>query len=200
MHDKASYMLQIGDVIVSFDVLTKEFSCDLSSCHGACCVEGDAGAPVTPDEVAQIEELLPVIWDALDPEARRVIEQAGVSCLDPEGETVTQIVNGKDCVFTCHGEDGSCYCAIEKAYREGRCSFMKPVSCHLYPIRVRKLGGYWGLNYDRWDVCRAAVLKGQREHIPVYKYLEGPLVRRFGRDWFDELELTVSEMKKQNII
>ncbi|MCQ2065595.1 MAG: DUF3109 family protein [Bacteroidaceae bacterium] len=193
-------MLQIGDVIVSFDVLTKEFSCDLSSCHGACCVEGDAGAPVTPDEVAQIEELLPVIWDALDPEARRVIEQAGVSCLDPEGETVTQIVNGKDCVFTCHGEDGSCYCAIEKAYREGRCSFMKPVSCHLYPIRVRKLGGYWGLNYDRWDVCRAAVLKGQREHIPVYKYLEGPLVRRFGRDWFDELELTVSEMKKQNII
>lgn len=200
MHDKASYMLQIGDVIVSFDVLTKEFSCDLSSCHGACCVEGDAGAPVTPDEVAQIEELLPVIWDALDPEARRVIEQAGVSCLDPEGETVTQIVNGKDCVFTCHGEDGSCYCAIEKAYREGRCSFMKPVSCHLYPIRVRKLGEYWGLNYDRWDVCRAAVLKGQREHIPVYKYLEGPLVRRFGRDWFDELELTVSEMKKQNII
>lgn len=200
MHDKASYMLQIGDVIVSFDVLTKEFSCDLSSCHGACCVEGDAGAPVTPDEVAQIEDLLPVIWDALDPEARRVIEQAGVSCLDPEGETVTQIVNGKDCVFTCHGEDGSCYCAIEKAYREGRCSFMKPVSCHLYPIRVRKLGGYWGLNYDRWDVCRAAVLKGQREHIPVYKYLEGPLVRRFGRDWFDELELTVSEMKKQNII
>lgn len=200
MHDKASYMLQIGDVIVSFDVLTKEFSCDLSSCHGACCVEGDAGAPVTPDEVAQIEELLPVIWDALDPEARRVIEQAGVSCLDPEGETVTQIVNGKDCVFTCHGEDGSCYCAIEKAYREGRCSFMKPVSCHLYPIRVRKLGGYWGLNYDRWDVCRAAVLKGQREHIPVYKCLEGPLVRRFGRDWFDELELTVSEMKKQNII
>ena len=200
MHDKASYMLQIGDVIVSFDVLTKEFSCDLSSCHGACCVEGDAGAPVTPDEVAQIEELLPVIWDALDSEARRVIEQAGVSCLDPEGETVTQIVNGKDCVFTCHGEDGSCYCAIEKAYREGRCGFMKPVSCHLYPIRVRKLGGYWGLNYDRWDVCRAAVLKGQREHIPVYKYLEEPLVRRFGRDWFDELELTVSEMKKQNII
>lgn len=192
-------MIQIGDTIVSFDVLTKQFCCDLSKCHGACCVEGDAGAPVTPQEIGQIEQLLPIIWDDLSPEARQVIESQGVAYPDPEGELVTSIVGGKDCVFTIH-RDGNCYCAIEKAFREGRCKFMKPVSCHLYPIRVKKLGPYWGLNYDRWDVCRPAVIKGQRLGLPVYKCLKEPLIRRFGQEWYDELELTVSELKKQNII
>jgi len=193
-------MVQIQDTIVSFDVITKEFCCDLKKCKGACCIEGDAGAPVTADEIAQIEQLLPVIHDDLAPEALKVIEQQGVAYPDPEGELVTSIVNGKDCVFTVYGDDGCCYCAIEKAWREGKCSFMKPVSCHLYPIRVKKLGPYWGLNYDRWDVCRAAAVKGHREGIPVYKYLKEPLIRRFGQAWYDELELTVNEMKKQNLI
>ena len=193
-------MVQIQDTIVSLDVITKEFCCDLKKCHGACCVEGDAGAPVTVDEIAQIEELLPIIKDMLSPEAINAIEEKGIAYPDPEGELVTQIVNGKDCVFTCYDENGCCFCAIEKAYREGKVKFMKPVSCHLYPIRVKKIGPYWGLNYDRWDVCQAAVIKGHREHIPVYKCLKEPLLRRFGQDWYDELELTVSEMKKQNII
>ena len=182
-------MVQIQDTIVTFDILTKEFCCDLRKCHGACCIEGDAGAPVTTDEIAQIEQLLPAIRDMLS-----------AAYPDPEGELVTQIVNGKDCVFTCHDENGCCYCAIEKAYREGKVSFMKPVSCHLYPIRVKRLGSYWGLNYDRWDVCQAATVKGHREGIPLYKYLKEPLIRRFGQEWYNELELTVSEMKKQNII
>ena len=193
-------MVQIQDTIVSLDVITKEFCCDLKKCHGACCIEGDAGAPVTTDEIARIEELLPVIWEDLSPQARQVISDKGVSYPDPEGELVTQIVNGKDCVFTCYDQNGCCFCAIEKAYREGKVSFMKPVSCHLYPIRVKKLGPYLGLNYDRWDVCQAAVIKGHREHIPVYKCLKEPLIRRFGQEWYDELELTVTEMKKQNII
>lgn len=192
-------MVQIGDTIVSFDVLTREFCCDISKCHGACCVEGDAGAPITEQEIAQIEELLPVIWDELATEARKVIEAQGVAYPDPEGELVTSIVNGKDCVFTVHS-NGNCYCAIEKAYRECRCKFMKPVSCHLYPIRIKKLGNFWGLNYDRWDVCRPAVIKGQRLKLPVYKALKEPLVRRFGQEWYDELELTVQELKKQNLI
>lgn len=192
-------MVQIGETIVSFDVLTKEFCCDISKCHGACCIEGDAGAPLTEQEIGQIEELLPVIWEELAPDARRVIEDQGVAYPDPEGELVTSIVNGKDCVFTVHN-NGICYCAIEKAFREGRCNFMKPVSCHLYPIRIKKLGNFWGLNYDRWDVCRPAVIKGQRLGLPVYKALKEPLVRRFGQEWYDELELTVQELKKQNII
>ena len=193
-------MLQIQNVIVSFDVLTKEFCCNLAKCKGACCIEGDAGAPVTPDEIAQIEELLPVIWDDLSPEAKKIIEEQGVSYADPEGELVTSIVNGKDCVFTCYDDKGCCYCAIDKAYREGRCSFRKPISCHLYPIRVKKLGEFVGLNYDRWDVCRPAVAKGQREHIYVYQCLKEPLIRRFGQEWYDELEATVEEMRRQNLI
>lgn len=193
-------MVQIQDTIVSFDVITKEFCCDLKKCKGACCIEGDAGAPVTADEIAQIENLLPVIREDLSPQALKVIDEQGVAYPDPEGEMVTSIVNGRDCVFTVYGEDGCCYCAIEKAWREGRCSFMKPVSCHLYPIRVKRLGEWWGLNYDRWDVCQAAAIKGRREGIHVYKYLKEPLIRRFGQAWYDELELTVNEMKKQNVI
>ena len=193
-------MVQIQDTIVSFDVITKEFCCDLKKCKGTCCIEGDAGAPVTADEIAQIENLLPVIREDLSPQALKVIDEQGVAYPDPEGEMVTSIVNGRDCVFTVYGEDGCCYCAIEKAWREGRCSFMKPVSCHLYPIRVKRLGEWWGLNYDRWDVCQAAAIKGRREGIPVYKYLKEPLIRRFGQAWYDELELTVNEMKKQNVI
>lgn len=193
-------MVQIQDTIVSFDVITKEFCCDLKKCKGACCIEGDAGAPVTTDEIAEIEQLLPVIRQDLSEQALKVIDAQGVAYPDPEGELVTSIVNGKDCVFTVYGDDGCCYCAIEKAWREGKCSFMKPVSCHLYPIRVKRLGQFWGLNYDRWDVCQAAVIKGHREGIPVYKYLKEPLIRRFGQAWYDELELTVSELKKQNLI
>lgn len=193
-------MIQIQDVIVSFDVLTKEFCCDLAACKGACCIDGDAGAPVTKDEIAAIEELLPIIWEELSPEAKQVIKDQGISYTDTEGETVISIVNGKDCVFTCHDEKGYCYCSIERAFRQGRCQFVKPVSCHLYPIRVKKLGDGWGLNYNRWDVCHAAVLKGQKEHLPLYKYLKEPLIRRFGNEWYQELEITVTEMQRQHII
>ena len=130
-------MLQIQDVVVSFDVLKEKFLCDLSACKGACCIEGDAGAPVELDEVEKLEEVLPLIWDELSPGARTVIDKQGVVYVDQEGDLVTSIVNGKDCVFTCYDEKGCCYCAIEKAYREGKADFLKPVSCHLYPIRVK---------------------------------------------------------------
>ena len=193
-------MIQIQDVIVSFDVLTKCFCCALDSCKGACCIEGDAGAPVTLEEIAAIEEILPIVWEDLSVEARKIINRQGVAYPDPDGEMVTSIVNGRDCVFTCYGEDGCCYCALEKAYRAGRTKFAKPVSCALYPIREKKIGNCTGLNYDRWDVCRAAALKGEREGIPVYKFLSGPLIRRFGQAWYDELELTVNELKRQGII
>lgn len=193
-------MVDIRGVIVSFDVLSKCFSCSLGRCKGACCVEGDAGAPVTPDEVEAIGELLPQIWNDLSDEARDVINRQGVAYIDREGDLVTSIVNGKDCVFTCYTPDGCCICAIEKAFREGRCDFMKPVSCHLYPIRVKKIGDGWGLNYDRWDVCKAAVAKGEAEGIRIYRYLREPLVRRFGREWYDELELTAAELEKQGFI
>ena len=185
-------MIQIGDVVVSFDVLREKFLCDLNACKGACCVEGDAGAPVELDEIEKLEEVLPVIWDELSPEAHVILEKQGVVYTDCEGDLVTSIVNNKDCVFTCYDEKGCCYCAIEKAYREGKTDFYKPVSCHLYPIRVG--------NYNRWDVCKAAVLLGLKKNLPVYKFLKEPLIRKFGEDWYAELELVAEEMKKQNML
>lgn len=193
-------MVQVGEAIVSFDVLKEPFCCDLSCCKGVCCIEGDAGAPVTIDEVAAIENLLPEIEQQLSPEAKDVISKQGVAYTDASGDLVTSIVNGKDCVFTCYGSDGCCYCAIERAFREGRTSFMKPLSCHLYPIRITKVGSYKALNYNRWDICKAAVIKGKKEGFPVYKFLKEPLIRCFGEEWYNELETVVEELKKQNYI
>ena len=202
---KSHKVVQVGDVLVSFDVLREKFSCDLGACRGACCVEGDAGAPVTLDEVAEIESLLPEIEDDLSAEARDVIARQGVAYTDPSGELVTSIVNGKDCVF-CLKKEGIAYCAIEKAWREGRVSFMKPISCHLYPIRVSSFSQAdpssprCALNYNRWDVCKAAVLKGEKENAPVWRFLREPLVRRFGQAWYDELALVASELEKQHLL
>ena len=192
-------MLQIEDVIVSLDVFREKFLCDLDACKGICCVEGDAGAPVELDEVAQLEEALPAVWDDLSPAAREVIDKQGVVYADRDGELVTSIVGGKDCVFTCYDENG-CYCAIEKAYREGRVGFYKPISCHLYPIRVGNYGPYKALNYHRWSVCKAAVLLGEKEDVPVYKFLKEPLIRKFGETWYAELETAATELKKQGYL
>ena len=149
-------MIQIDNVVVSLDVLREKFVCNLDACKGECCIEGDAGAPVELEEVEKLEEVLPVVWDELSPEARAVIDKQGVVYTDRDGDLVTYIVNGKDCVFTCYDEKGYCYCAIEKAYRGGKTDFYKPVSCHLYPIRVGNYGPYQAVNYHRWDVCKAA--------------------------------------------
>ena len=193
-------MIQIDDVIVSLDVLKDKFICDLGVCKGACCIEGDAGAPVEQDEVEKLKEVLPIIWDDLDEKAKAVIDRQGVVYTDAEGDIVTSIVNGKDCVFTCYDEKGMCYCAIEKAYRAGKTDFYKPVSCHLYPIRVADYGEFKAVNYHRWEICKAAVLLGQKENVPVYKFLKEPLIRKFGQLWYDELEVAVTELKEQNYI
>ncbi|WP_287828348.1 DUF3109 family protein [Bacteroides sp.] len=193
-------MIQIDDVVVTLDVLREKFICDLGVCKGACCIEGDAGAPVEKEEVAQLEEVLPIIWDDLADNAKEIINEQGVVYVDEEGDIVTSIVNGKDCVFTCYDEKGFCYCAIEKAYRAGKTDFYKPVSCHLYPIRVSNFGKYKAVNYHRWEICKAAVLLGEKEGVPVYKFLEKPLIRKFGQAWFDELEIAVDELKKAGYI
>lgn len=193
-------MVQVGDVIVSFDVFREKFLCDLDACKGVCCIEGDAGAPVELEEVEKLEEALPVIWNELSSEAQAVIDKQGVVYTDQEGDLVTSIVNGKDCVFTCYDERGYCYCAIEKAFREGRCNFYKPISCHLYPIRIGNCGPYKALNYNRWNICKAAVALGEKKGVAVYQFLKEPLIRRFGEDWYAELELVAEELEKQKMI
>ena len=158
-------------------------------------MEGAAGAPVTLDEIGQIEDAIDEVWGELSASAQSVIDRQGVAYTDRDGDLVTSIVGGKDCVFTCHS-DGCCYCALEKAYREGRIKFCKPISCALYPIReVALKNGFTGLNYHRWDVCKAAVKKGRELQLPVYKFLKEPLIRRFGEEWYKALEQAAEELK-----
>lgn len=191
-------ILQVGQVLLSSDLITEEFCCDLDQCHGACCIEGDAGAPVTMDEVMELENNLDNVWPLLSATAQAVIDRQGVAYTDREGDLVTSIVGGKDCVFTCY--DGpTCLCAVEKACREGRCRFQKPVSCALYPVREKTFNdGTVGLNYHRWEVCQCARQKGRRLHLPLYRFLRGPLVRRFGQPWYDELCSVATELSRLN--
>lgn len=190
-------MIQIDETLVSLDVIECQFICDLSHCKGACCIEGDSGAPLEKSEIAHLEKVLPIIWDDLSPAAQEMIKKQGVSYVDSEGDTVTSIVNGKDCVFTCYDADGTCKCAIEKAYRAGKVSFYKPVSCHLYPIRVTKYPSFSAVNYRRWDICKAAEILGRKENLPVYKFLKEPLIRKFGDKWYKNLEEVAEEWIKQ---
>lgn len=185
-------ILQVGSVLLHTDIVTEHFACDLDACHGACCREGEAGAPVTLDEIGQIEGALDAVWPELSAAAQAVIDRQGVSYVDTEGDLVTSIVDGRDCVFA---RRGACYmCTLQRLGA-------KPVSCALYPIRERALGaGLIGLNYHRWSICHAGVEKGRALGIPVYKFLREPLIRRFGAEWYAELEATVDEMQRQGLI
>ncbi|MDH6354040.1 hypothetical protein M2132_000360 [Dysgonomonas sp. PH5-45] len=186
-------MIQIDDTIISLDIVEENFLCNLSACKGECCVDGDSGAPLEPEEVKLLEEALPHVWDSLSPQAQALIKEQGVAYKDRDGDMVTSIVNGKDCVFTYYDSDGTCKCAIEKAYREGRIGFYKPVSCHLYPIRLGKYREFTALNYHRWRVCKAAVELGNQKGLKIYQFLKEPLIRRFGQKWYDELCLVAEE-------
>ena len=190
-------ILQVGNVLLSPEILTECFCCDYEKCKGICCVEGDAGAPVTLDEIVGIEDSLDTVWTDLSASAQAVIDKQGVAYTDRDGDLVTSIVGGKDCVFTCY-ENGNCLCALERAYRQGKTHFCKPISCSLYPIREKRFSnGLVGLNYNRWDVCRDAVKKGQENKIPVYQFLKEPLVRRFGQEWYEELEQLATALAEQ---
>ena len=182
-------MLQIKDTLVSLDVVERFFICDLGKCLGECCIEGDAGAPITKEEYEKLKEIVPVVWNDLMPQARKVIEEQGVGYIDEEGDLVTQIVDGRNCVFTCYGEGGMCMCAIEKAYREGRIDFYKPISCHLYPLRLTDYPSFTAVNYHSWKICKAAEVLGRAKGVRVYQFLKEPLIRRFGKEWYDELVL-----------
>lgn len=191
-------MIQIDDTLVSLDLIERSFLCDLFHCKGQCCVEGDSGAPLEPGEEEELKRVLPEIWNDLLPEARTVIQSQGVAYTDSDGDRVTSIVGDKNCVFTCYDTDGVCKCAIEKAYREGRVSFYKPISCHLYPVRITQYKTFQAVNYHRWNVCKAAELLGKKEQVPVYQFLKEPLIRKFGQAWYDALDECAQEWKKQS--
>lgn len=181
-------MLQIKDTLVSLDFAEQFFCCDLEKCLGQCCIDGDAGAPVTPEEEQKLRDILPIIWDSLLPRAQEEIKANGVTYTDEEGDLVTSIIDGQNCVFTTYGPGGMCLCAIEKAYREGKTDFRKPVSCALYPARLTRYPSFTAVNYHRWKICRCAELLGRKEGIRLYRFLEGPLTDYFGKEWYTELK------------
>ena len=193
-------ILDVGGILISSEILTERFCCDYEKCKGICCVEGDAGAPVTLDEIAGIEDALDTVWSDLSAQAQSVIDRQGVAYTDQEGDLVTSIVRGQDCVFTCYDGD-SCLCALEKAFRAGKTNFCKPVSCALYPIRVKEFGnGVVGLNYNRWKICEDAIKKGQALDLPLYQFLKEPLIRRFGEAWYQELCDVADELRSQGYL
>ena len=190
-------MLKIQDTLVSLNLAERFFCCNLNACHGQCCLNGDAGAPLEPGEADTIREILPEIWNDLLPAAQREIEANGVSYIDCEGDEVTALVQGRLCAFATTAPDGSWRCAIENACREGRIGFLKPVSCHLYPVRVKKYDSFTAVNLHRWRICKSAEVLGRAKGLRAYRFLEGPLRRRFGDAWYDELKLTCDEYLRQ---
>lgn len=191
-------LLQIGTVVLTSEILSEYFCCNLSACKGACCIEGDSGAPLTIEETGELEKVLDAVWADLSASAQAVIDRQGVACTDTEGDLVTSIVDGKNCVFTCYGTDGCCYCATEKACREHRTLWQKPISCALYPIREKKFkNGMTGLQYHRWEICRPAVEKGRALKLRIYQFLRDPLIRRFGESWYAELCQAAKDLERE---
>ena len=168
-------MIIVKNSIVSDDIADRRFGCDLACCKGACCVDGDSGAPLLEEEVAKLEAVLPEALPRMTEEGRLAVQQQGVAVRDKDGDLGTPLIDGGACAFITYSEDGCALCALQELY--------KPVSCHLYPIRVEDYGEFTAVNYHQWDICRCAKGKGE----PLYVYLKEPLVRRFGQEWYDEL-------------
>lgn len=188
-------MISINDLLIADSIATVKFACDLKKCKGACCVEGVAGPPVTKEEIDIIKDIYPKIKHRLRPEAIEVIEKKGVA-EKWEGTDVLTCVNNQECVFVTY-EDGIAFCGIEQAYNEGLVEFKKPMSCHLFPIRVRDFYGQQVLNYVESEECKPALVRGRRENIPLADFLKDALTRRFGEKWYNELITKVRNYNKK---
>ena len=190
-------MISIGKTLVSDDVLEEHFVCDLSKCKGECCIAGDYGAPLDPTELAEIDKYYPIIKPLMQKKGVESVEKLGKYSKDDEDEWVTPLIDGHaECAYTIF-EDGIAKCAFEKAYYDGLIPWKKPVSCHLYPVRIRKLKNYEAVNYDRWEICAPACKLGKSLKVPVYKFLKESLIRKYGEEWYKELEIAADYLKSQ---
>ncbi|MDD4646094.1 MAG: DUF3109 family protein [Bacteroidales bacterium] len=180
-------MIEIGTALVSLDVLQKKFCCDLPACKGVCCVYGDAGAPMTIEEAGILEDSIDALIPYITMEGRQAIAGQGAWILDVDGEIVTPLIDNKECAYTFF-DHGIAFCAIEKACREGAVSFNKPVSCHLYPIRIKSFEKFDAVNYDQWAICDCARREGERTGVPVYLFVKEALIRKYGEEWFEQLD------------
>ncbi len=188
-------MFQLGKTIVSEEILEKEFVCNLSACKGTCCIDGDAGAPLTEEETKIMEAIYPKVKSYLRPEGIAAIEAQGTWVKGEDGDFETTLIEGKDCAYVIFDGE-TALCGIEQAYNEGIVDWKKPVSCHLYPIRVKDFTEFTAVNYDKWDICDDACTLGKELQVPVYKFVKEALVRKFGEDWYKELEKVAIDFKK----
>lgn len=186
-------MKKIGNALVSDDIKDVHFVCNLSACCGNCCVDGDAGAPLEEEEITVLEDCIDEIKPFMTEEGRLVIELVGVFDYDIDASYVTPLVNDRECAFV-YVENGINFCTIERAFLKGKIAFQKPVSCHLYPIRLKQIGELTAVNYDKWSICKPALINGKNLGVPLYKFLNEPLIRKFGNEWYDEL---VEEFEKE---
>ncbi len=195
MKRKFGTIVEIGDILVSEDVILEYFSCDYAVCRGQCCISGDSGAPLKEEELDKIESAYPVFSPLMREEGRRAVEEKGFFEIDRDGDLVTPLVPGsEECAF-CHFRDGNCLCAIERQYFQGLTTFRKPISCALYPIRVVELGGgKIGLNLHRWDICRCAFEKGKKERVRAYEFLREPLIEAFGEEFYSALSMAATRV------
>jgi len=196
MADPNSYlctMIIIGNALMSEELFTEQFVCDLAVCLGGCCVEGDAGAPLAPQETTVLEEVLPSVMPYMIAEGIATVADDGAWVTDRQGEFTTPLVQGRQCAYVWYDAQGIAKCAIEKAFDEGQIPFRKPISCHLYPVRITAYPHYDALNYHRWPICNCARKKGKALKVKVYAFVKDALVRKYGADWYAELDAYVRQ-------
>jgi hypothetical protein len=181
-------MIIIGKALLSDQIYLEQFVCNLEACKGACCVEGDSGAPLEKDETIILENIYPKVKPFMLENGQKAVEEQGSWVMDQNDEPSTPLVDAGQCAYVFFDQQGIAKCAIEKAYELGKVNFKKPVSCHLYPIRVEKFPEYDALNYHYWPICNCARKKGKKLKVRVYRFLQDALVRHYGQDWYDELE------------
>jgi len=185
-------MIIIGKTLISDEIYTEHFVCDLKACKGACCVEGDAGAPLTREETQILEKIFPFVKPYLSDKSIREMMKEGFWEMGIDGEPVTPLVDGAQCAYVFYDEEGVARCAIEKVWEEGLIDFQKPLSCHLYPIRISQLENHDALNYHRWHICNAAVKKGRKHKVRIFRCVKDALIRKYGQDWYDELDAYIN--------
>ena len=190
-------MIQIDDKLISEDLFSEEFVCNLAKCKGICCVEGDAGAPLDEDETKILDEIYPKIKSYLRPEGIQAIEEQGTYTLDFEGDLVTPLVNNAECAYVIFDEKGYTKCAIEKAYEDGVIDWQKPISCHLYPIRITEYSNFSAINYHEWDICSDACTLGKELGVKVSQFLKKPLIRKYGEEFYQTLSEAAEEWEKE---
>lgn len=179
-------MIEIGDTLISTAIFSEQFVCDIANCHGDCCIEGDGGAPVKEEEIQQIEAALPAAMPYMSDAGIAVVKEQGVVYKDADGDNLTSLVPSKECVFA-YKKDGAWQCALETAYNAGKSDFRKPISCYLYPVRVKKHRKFTAVEYHEWGICKCACENGAKLKVPVYKFLREPLIAAFGKAWYSEL-------------